>query len=66
MKPIDIIVIVIIALMIGGVSAYIIRAKKKGQKCIGCPYSSSCSSKADEGGCGGSCEHCSSCGGERK
>ena len=47
MKPADIIVIAIIALIIGGVVAYIIRAKKRGQKCIGCPYADKCG----KGGC---------------
>lgn len=49
----DYIVLAIIALAIGGAVAYIIRAKKSGQKCIGCPYSKSCS-----GGC--------NCGAEKK
>lgn len=44
MEPVDIIVIVAIILIIGGAAAYIIRAKKKGKKCIGCPYADSCSS----------------------
>ena len=42
----DYIVLAILAVAIGGAVAYIIRAKKSGQKCIGCPYSKSCS-----GGC---------------
>ena len=44
MTPTDIIVLVIVALIIGGASLYIIRAKKRGQKCIGCPYAKSCAS----------------------
>ena len=44
MTSTDIIVLVIIALVIGGASLYIIRAKKKGQKCIGCPHAKSCAS----------------------
>jgi hypothetical protein len=66
MNPIDIIVIAVIVLVIGGASAYIIKAKKSGKKCIGCPNSAVCSSGQTEGGCSGSCEHCSSCCGERK
>ncbi len=50
MTPTDIIVLVIIALVIGGASFYIIRAKKKGQKCIGCPYAKGCKSNC-------SCNH---------
>ena len=33
----DIIVIMILALLIGSAAAYMIRAKKNGVKCIGCP-----------------------------
>ena len=40
----EIIVISLISLIIGLALFYIIRAKKKGQKCIGCPYASSCQS----------------------
>ena len=44
----DIIAAVAIVLIIGGAIAYIIKAKKSGQKCVGCPYSKSC---------GGNCQH---------
>ena len=44
MTAADIIAIAVIALTIGGAIFYIVRSKKKGQKCIGCPHSSSCSS----------------------
>ena len=39
----EIIAIVLIVLIIGGALIYIINAKKKGQKCIGCPYAKTCS-----------------------
>jgi hypothetical protein len=38
----EIIVIALICLIIGGAVAYIVKAKRNGQKCIGCPYSKSC------------------------
>ena len=38
----DIIAIILIAAILGGAIAYIVMAKKRGQKCIGCPYSDSC------------------------
>ena len=38
----DIIVIMILALLIGSAAAYMIRAKKNGVKCIGCPAGGSC------------------------
>lgn len=51
----DYIAIAVLVLIIGGATAYIIKAKKSGKKCIGCP---------DGGSCGGSCksgEGCGSC-----
>lgn len=38
----DIIVIIILILLIGGAATYIIRAKKNGVKCIGCPAGGNC------------------------
>lgn len=57
MKPIDILVIAIIAVILGLVIWYIHRSKKKGIKCIGCPDSATCGGK-----CSGSCSGCSGCG----
>ena len=47
---IDFIVIVIIIGVLGLSIRYIIREKKKGVKCIGCPFAESCSKrrKTDE------------------
>jgi hypothetical protein len=39
----NIIGIVAILLVVGGAVLYIIKAKKSGKKCIGCPDSGSCS-----------------------
>lgn len=64
MELVDIIVIAVIALVIGGAVAYIIKAKKSGKKCIGCPDSCSCGGKngkgSAEGSSCGSCCHCHS------
>ncbi len=38
----EIIAVVIIALIIGSAIFYVIKAKKSGKKCIGCPYASNC------------------------
>ena len=46
MNLVDYIIIAIVALIVGGATAYIIKAKKSGMKCVGCPHSKSCS-----GGC---------------
>ena len=49
-----VVAVLIVALAVGGAIAYIIKAKKSGKKCIGCPDSASCSS----GKCSGSCSAC--------
>lgn len=41
----DIIVAAVIVLIIGGAVAYIVKAKKSGKKCIGCPDCCSCNTK---------------------
>ncbi len=53
----NIIIILIIVCIIAGIVLYLRKAKKQGQKCIGCPYCKQCAGKK-AGGCGG--EH--SCG----
>lgn len=47
----DTVIIIIILLAIAdAIIGYLVRAKKRGQTCIGCPYAKQCSGK-----CGGSC-----------
>ena len=45
----NIIIIAILAAIIGGIILYLIRAKKRGETCIGCPYAKQCGG----GACGG-------------
>ena len=40
------IVILILLGIVAGVVAYLVRAKRRGQTCIGCPYSKQCGSKS--------------------
>ena len=47
----DIIIVLIVLVVIFISSLYIIREKKKGKKCIGCPYSGQC-----QGSCKGKIE----------
>ena len=42
----DIIIIGILVLVVGSAVFYIVRAKKKGAKCIGCPAAGNCPSKS--------------------
>ena len=48
----EIIAIAAIVLIIGGAVAYIVKAKKSGKKCIGCPDSASCSGNCSGCSCG--------------
>lgn len=57
MNAIDYVIIAIVLLIIGGSVGYIISAKKRGQKCVGCPYSKTCS---------GGCSTCSGDCGEKE
>lgn len=50
MGAVDYIAIAVIALVVGAAVFYLIRAKKRGEKCIGCPYAKQCGGKC---GCGG-------------
>lgn len=58
MKPVDFLIIGILALIVLGAGFAIYRSKKRGKKCIGCP---------DAGSCSGNCRSCSgscNCGGK--
>ncbi len=39
----NIVIVVIVLLIVGAAIYYIVREKKKGVKCVGCPYAKSCS-----------------------
>ena len=41
----DIIIIGILLIVVGGAIFYIVQAKKKGAKCIGCPAAGNCPSR---------------------
>ena len=48
----------ILIVLIGFIILYLVREKKKGRKCIGCPYAKQCDSHGYcNGGCGGNCNH---------
>ena len=44
---IDILIAIVILAIIGGIVWYLIRAKKRGDKCIGCPYGKQCCNKSN-------------------
>ena len=49
----DVIIVGILVIIVGAAIAYIIKAKKSGTKCIGCPAAGNCPSK------NGRCSECS-------
>lgn len=46
----NVIIIAILVLIVAAIGLYLYRAKKRGAKCIGCPYAKQCG-----GTCSGSC-----------
>ena len=48
----DIIIVIVLLVIVGGIVWYLHRAKKRGKHCIGCPCSEQCGGK-----CSGECGH---------
>lgn len=46
----NIIIVVILLGIVGGIVWYLYKAKKRGETCIGCPYAKQCGGKCN-GGC---------------
>ncbi|MBE6787928.1 MAG: FeoB-associated Cys-rich membrane protein [Ruminococcaceae bacterium] len=44
----NIIVILILVAITAGIVWYLINAKRKGEKCIGCPYAKQCNGKCNK------------------
>jgi len=45
MRMVNIIIIAILLLLIFGILWYLRKSKKRGEKCIGCPYGKQCGGK---------------------
>lgn len=45
---IDLIIVIILLMMIGAAIVYIVKAKKRGVKCIGCPAAGTCSGQQSQ------------------
>lgn len=41
----NVIIALILLAIAGGIIVYLIRAKKRGEKCVGCPYAKECHKK---------------------
>ncbi|MBQ9984764.1 MAG: FeoB-associated Cys-rich membrane protein [Oscillospiraceae bacterium] len=48
----DIIIVAVLFVILGAAARYVIKAKKSGKKCIGCPDGGSCSGSCGSCGCG--------------
>ena len=49
----NVILIAVLVLILGAALAYIIKAKRRGVKCIGCPAGGQCSGAKGGSSCGG-------------
>ena len=56
MKPVDILILAVLAAIMGLAVWAIRKSKKSGKRCIGCPDGGSCSGHCS--GCGRSCSGC--------
>ena len=51
----NVIIVVILAAIAGSIIWYLLKAKRRGDVCIGCPHSKQCGGKC--GGCSDGCTH---------
>ena len=55
----NVIIILVVVIIVGLAGGYVYKAKKSGQKCIGCPHANSCNTKTEKKhSCGGNCNGC--------
>ena len=45
------IALLLLVLILGGAALYLLRAKKRGNKCIGCPHSATCPNRENNAKC---------------
>jgi len=48
----NVIVVIVLVAIAAAIIWYLVRAKKRGDKCVGCPYAKGCGSKC-KGNCSG-------------
>ena len=68
---VDFLIVILLLIILGAAIIYIVKAKKSGARCVGCPDSGSCAhaqnGAGSSGNCGGNCADCNgSCGGNTK
>lgn len=54
----NLIAVIVIVAILALAAGYVVRAKKRGEKCIGCPDSKTCG-KGQGSMCSGNCSNCS-------
>ena len=42
------VIIIVLAAIVAAVILYLLKAKKRGEKCIGCPYAKECGGKCNK------------------
>ena len=47
----NVVILLVVALILACALAYVIKAKKKGVKCVGCPYAKECSQNNANSSC---------------
>lgn len=47
----DFLVLIVLAVILVSAIIYVVRAKKKGVKCVGCPYADTCGKNNGNGSC---------------
>lgn len=52
----DFLIGIVLLIVVGAAVRYIVKAKKRGEKCIGCPYSGTCAQKSSSAGCSCGCQ----------
>ena len=43
----NVVIVIILAAIASGIVMYLLKAKKRGEKCIGCPYAKNCGGHCD-------------------
>lgn len=54
----DVVIIAVLIIVLAMSIGYIVKAKKSGARCIGCPASKECGSKSTASSCGCGCSSC--------
>ncbi len=54
----NLIAVIVIVAILALAAGYVVRAKKRGAKCIGCPDNKTCA-KGQDSMCSGKCSNCS-------